>query len=85
MDLGVHLSSIYHIIELSTGWHGRIIQTEVYFNVLDGAMVILAIFTMNFAHPGRLLGTPRPEQRPKYGTTMDSGQSSTRTSMRQAV
>ncbi|KAJ6552186.1 RTA-like protein, partial [Mycena sp. CBHHK59/15] len=45
-------SSIYRIIELSTGWTGRIITTQVYFNVLDGAMILLAMFTVNFAHPG---------------------------------
>jgi hypothetical protein len=43
------------MIELSGGWNGRIIHTEVYFNVLDGGMVVLAIFTLNFAHPGLLL------------------------------
>ncbi|KAJ7028653.1 RTA1-like protein [Mycena alexandri] len=47
--------SVYRIIELSGGWDGRIIQTEVYFNVLDGGMVVLALFTLNFAHPGLLL------------------------------
>ncbi|KAJ7887158.1 RTA1-like protein [Mycena leptocephala] len=34
-----------------------VITTEVYFNVLDGGMVTLAIFTMNIAHPGLLLGS----------------------------
>ncbi|KAJ7136413.1 RTA1 like protein-domain-containing protein [Mycena crocata] len=49
------IRSVYRIIELTGGWDGRIIHTEVYFNVLDGGMVVLAIFTLNFAHPGRLL------------------------------
>ncbi|KAF8873935.1 RTA1-like protein [Infundibulicybe gibba] len=49
------IRSIYRTIELADGWTGRIITTQVYFNVLDGAMVILAIFTLNFAHPGWLL------------------------------
>jgi len=40
---------------LSDGWNGRIISTQVYFNVLDGAMVTLAIYTLNIAHPGLLL------------------------------
>ncbi|KAK7064938.1 RTA1 like protein-domain-containing protein [Favolaschia claudopus] len=47
--------SIYRLIELSDGWTGRIIRTEVYFNVLDGAMITLAIFTLNFIHPGIFL------------------------------
>ncbi|KAJ7430596.1 hypothetical protein FB451DRAFT_1495825 [Mycena latifolia] len=48
--------SIYRTIELATGWDGRIIHTEVEFNVMDGGMVVLAIFaTLNIAHPGLLL------------------------------
>ncbi|KAJ7169215.1 RTA1-like protein [Mycena crocata] len=49
------IRSVYRIIELTDGWRGRIIHTEVYFNVLDGGMVVLAIFVLNFAHPGLLL------------------------------
>ncbi|KAJ7641551.1 RTA1-like protein [Roridomyces roridus] len=54
--LVLFIRSIYRIIELAGGWHGRIIQTEVYFNVLDGGMVVLAIVVINLAHPGWLLG-----------------------------
>jgi hypothetical protein len=49
------IRAVYRTIELSNGWNGRIISTQVYFNVLDGAMVTLAIYTLNFAHPGILL------------------------------
>ncbi|KAL1718144.1 RTA1 like protein-domain-containing protein [Schizophyllum commune] len=49
------IRSIYRTIELSDGWTGRIITTEVYFNVLDGAMIVLAMFALNFFHPGMLL------------------------------
>ncbi|KAJ6457020.1 RTA1 like protein-domain-containing protein [Mycena vitilis] len=49
------IRSVYRIIELTGGWNGRIIHTQVYFNVLDGGMVVLAIFALNFAHPGLLL------------------------------
>ncbi|KAJ3815734.1 RTA1 like protein-domain-containing protein [Lentinula aff. lateritia] len=52
------IRSVYRTIELADGWTGRIITTQVYFNVLDGAMVTLAIFTLNFAHPGLLLSEP---------------------------
>jgi hypothetical protein len=48
-------SGVYRVIELQDGWLGRIIRTQVYFNVLDGAMVTLAMCTFNFAHPGSLL------------------------------
>ncbi|ETW76316.1 lipid-translocating exporter [Heterobasidion irregulare TC 32-1] len=54
------IRSIYRLIELSDGWNGRIISTQVYFNVLDGGMVILATYTLNFFHPGFLL---RPEHK----------------------
>lgn len=49
------IRSIYRTIELSNGWGGRIITTEVYFNVLDGMMVVLSMFTLNVFHPGFLL------------------------------
>ncbi|KAI0748847.1 RTA1-domain-containing protein [Fomes fomentarius] len=50
------IRSIYRAIELSDGWTGRIISTQVYFNVLDGAMIVLAMFTLNVFHPGFLFG-----------------------------
>lgn len=52
------IRAIYRTIELSNGWDGRIISTQRYFNVLDGAMVVLAIYTFNLAHPGRLFAVP---------------------------
>ncbi|KAJ7245614.1 RTA1 like protein-domain-containing protein [Mycena haematopus] len=51
------IRAVYRVIELSDGWSGRIIQTQVYFNVLDGAMITLAMFTINIAHPGIFLAT----------------------------
>ncbi|KAK0451393.1 RTA1-domain-containing protein [Desarmillaria tabescens] len=53
----LYIRAVYRIIELSDGWNGVIISTQVYFNVFDGAMVVLAIYIMNFAHPGLLLGS----------------------------
>ncbi|KAJ7686269.1 RTA1 like protein-domain-containing protein [Mycena rosella] len=52
------IRAVYRVIELSDGWGGRIIHTQVYFNVLDGAMITLALVTLNIAHPGALLHTP---------------------------
>ncbi|EGO01240.1 hypothetical protein SERLA73DRAFT_179372 [Serpula lacrymans var. lacrymans S7.3] len=52
------IRAVYRTIELTDGWNGRIISTQVYFNVLDAGMVTLAIFTLNFFHPGYLLVTP---------------------------
>ncbi|KAK0475729.1 RTA1-like protein [Armillaria novae-zelandiae] len=53
----LYIRAVYRTIELSDGWNGVIISTQVYFNVFDGAMVVLAIYIMNFAHPGFLLGS----------------------------
>ncbi|KAJ7096974.1 RTA1 like protein [Mycena crocata] len=61
--LMLFIRSIYRIVELADGWTGRIITTEVYFNILDGGMVVLAIYTMNIAHPGLLLGSPKDQDR----------------------
>ncbi|KAH8831931.1 RTA1 like protein-domain-containing protein [Flagelloscypha sp. PMI_526] len=51
--------SIYRTIELTDGWEGRIIQTQVYFNVLDGTMIVLVQYLLLFFHPGRLLDTEK--------------------------
>jgi hypothetical protein len=50
------IRAVYREIELSNGWNGRIISTQVLFNVLDGAMITLALYTLNFFHPAYLLG-----------------------------
>ena len=57
--------SIYRTIELIDGWNGRIITTELYFNVMDGAMIVASLYCLNIFHPGRLLG---PSGVPKEGT-----------------
>ncbi|PIL22831.1 transporter [Ganoderma sinense ZZ0214-1] len=53
--LVLYIRSIYRTIELADGFHGRIIETQVYFNVLDGAMVVLAMYSLIAFHPARLL------------------------------
>ncbi|KAF8899506.1 RTA1-like protein [Gymnopilus junonius] len=52
------IRAVYRTIELADGWKGRIISNQLYFNVLDGAMVILAMYTMNFINPGIFLAPP---------------------------
>nr|GAT57085.1 predicted protein [Mycena chlorophos] len=49
------IRAIYRVIELAFGFRGRIVETQVYFNVLDAAMITLAIWALNFTHPGRLM------------------------------
>jgi len=55
-SLAIYVRSVYRTIELTDGWDGRIITTEIYFNIMDGAMIVLAMFCLNFFHPGPLLG-----------------------------
>ncbi|KAJ7325883.1 RTA1 like protein-domain-containing protein [Mycena albidolilacea] len=47
--------AIYRTIKLKNGFSGSIISTQWLFNVFDGAMIALAIFIVNFGHPGLLL------------------------------
>ncbi|KAF7320750.1 RTA1-domain-containing protein [Mycena chlorophos] len=49
------IRSIYRTAELANGFQGVIITTQVYFNVFDGTMIVLAMLSMNFFHPGSLL------------------------------
>ncbi|TFK26894.1 RTA1 like protein [Coprinopsis marcescibilis] len=55
------IRAIYRCVELFDGFGGRIMSTEVYFDVLDGAMILLAMFSLNLFHPGWLLGETRKE------------------------
>ncbi|KDQ58307.1 hypothetical protein JAAARDRAFT_128618 [Jaapia argillacea MUCL 33604] len=64
----IFIRSVYRTVELSDGWGGRIIGTQVYFNVLDGGMITIAMYTLNLLHPGRLLtpfssSTPIPDEK----------------------
>ncbi|KAH8827435.1 RTA1-like protein [Flagelloscypha sp. PMI_526] len=52
--------AIYRLIELSHGWDSKILRTEIWFNIFDGAMVVLAIISINIAHPGKLLSLNLP-------------------------
>src|ERR1700733_13734174 len=49
------IRAVYRLAELADGWTGTIIETEWLFNVFDGGMVVLAIYTINFIHPGLFL------------------------------
>ncbi|KAH8089893.1 RTA1-domain-containing protein [Cristinia sonorae] len=49
------IRSIYRSAELADGWNGAIITTQIYFNLFDAAVVLLAIVTLNFFHPGYML------------------------------
>ncbi|THH21857.1 hypothetical protein EUX98_g8261 [Antrodiella citrinella] len=55
------IRSVYRTAELADGWNGVIIDTEVYFDVFDAAMVVLAMLSMNLVHPGYWLKTAAEE------------------------
>ncbi|KAI0756944.1 RTA1-like protein [Daedaleopsis nitida] len=55
--LFLYIRAIYRTVELADGFSGRIIKTQVYFNVLDGAMVVVAIYILTILHPARLLNS----------------------------
>ncbi|EJD50204.1 RTA1-domain-containing protein [Auricularia subglabra TFB-10046 SS5] len=49
------IRTIYRTIELQEGWGGRIIGDQTLFNWLDGMPITVAMFTLNFFHPGLLV------------------------------
>ncbi|EPQ52029.1 RTA1-domain-containing protein [Gloeophyllum trabeum ATCC 11539] len=56
--LFLYVRAIYRTIELADGWLGHVIRVQAYFDGMDGAMVVLAVWTLNFLHPGFLLREP---------------------------
>ncbi|CAI7583654.1 unnamed protein product [Penicillium bialowiezense] len=65
--LCIYVRSIYRTIELLQGWRGYLITHELYFIVLDGAMMVAASAVFNLVNPGWLLdsvkGATLPESR----------------------
>ncbi|KAH7344630.1 RTA1 like protein-domain-containing protein [Rhizoctonia solani] len=53
--LFIYIRSIYRTIELLDGWTGSIITNQLYFNVLEGMPIIVAMYAINIFHPGFLL------------------------------
>ncbi|KAJ3510372.1 hypothetical protein NLJ89_g4716 [Agrocybe chaxingu] len=37
------IRGIYRVLELADGWDGEIMRTEIYFNIFDAAMIVIAI------------------------------------------
>ncbi|KAI9433925.1 RTA1-domain-containing protein [Lactarius indigo] len=76
MTIAFLIRSVYRTIELSGGWSGKIISTQWLFNAFDGAMIVLATFTLNFLHPGVLLrGYDRVRVGPSTEKTIGSANS----------
>ncbi|KAI0348093.1 RTA1-domain-containing protein [Trametopsis cervina] len=53
------IRSVYRTVELGAGWTGKVVRTQVYFNVFDGGMVTVAMYALNVFHPGFLLDCAR--------------------------
>jgi len=45
--------NFYRAVELAQGWKGYLITHEVYFAVLDGALMALAVGIFNIAFPAK--------------------------------
>ena len=54
-SLLIVVRNLYRVLELSQGWEGELITHEVYFAVLDGALMMLAVGIFNLVFPGRYL------------------------------
>lgn len=48
----IYFRCIYRIAELAGGWGNKIMQDEVSFYVLDGAMCVVAVLALTVAYPG---------------------------------
>ncbi|KAJ7361096.1 hypothetical protein DFH08DRAFT_800484 [Mycena albidolilacea] len=53
--LCLFIRAVYRVIELTNGFKGWIIQTQVYSDALDGWMIVFTIVTLNLVHPGFML------------------------------
>ncbi|KAF8860036.1 RTA1-domain-containing protein [Acephala macrosclerotiorum] len=51
-SVAIYLRCIYRIAELAGGWKNKIMQDEISFYVLDGAMCCIAITALTIAYPG---------------------------------
>ncbi|KDQ16636.1 hypothetical protein BOTBODRAFT_236739 [Botryobasidium botryosum FD-172 SS1] len=51
----LYVRAVYRTVELTGGWEGPIIGTQIYFILLDGLPIFLAMLTLNILNPGSLL------------------------------
>ncbi|TFK26843.1 RTA1-domain-containing protein [Coprinopsis marcescibilis] len=70
--LCLFVRAIYRAVELAEGWAGEIIQTELYFDILDGTMIVLAIYAFIFGHPGCLLQQEEVSEKEKQSSSRAS-------------
>lgn len=59
----VIIRNYYRAVELGQGWDGYLIKHEVYFAVLDAALMVMAVVVFNIFFPTRYLsGEPSGEK-----------------------
>ncbi|KAE9364298.1 RTA1 like protein [Stipitochalara longipes BDJ] len=51
-SVAVYIRCIYRIAELAGGWKNKIMQDEISFYILDGAMVAIAVVCLTVTYPG---------------------------------
>ncbi len=50
----IFIRTIYRVIELAGGWTSKLYRTQTDFIVLEGVMVVLAVYCLHVGHPGYL-------------------------------
>ena len=59
----IMVRNYYRAVELAQGWDGYLITHEVYFAVLDGALMVMAVVVFNIFFPARYVdGEPSSEK-----------------------
>jgi hypothetical protein len=43
---------VYRVAELSDGWEGHLMRVQHYFVGLEGAIIVVAVYSLNLFHPG---------------------------------
>jgi hypothetical protein len=72
MTIFIVIRTIYRVVEFADGWNGKVISTQWVFNVFDGTMIVLAMYTLNLFHPGIYLrGEDYPSQTSSEGVVME--------------
>jgi hypothetical protein len=75
--LCIFTRSVYRVAELSEGWGGHLIKTQKYFIGLEGAIVGLAVLSLNAFHPG-LCFREGSEERVRLGFGTQKGKTKER-------
>ena len=59
----IMVRNFYRAVELAQGWDGYLITHEVYFAVLDGALMVMAVVVFNLFFPTQYVtGEPDAEK-----------------------